>query len=109
MKTYRSCRGKVGTTAPNMLERDFKAAKPNEKWGTDVTEFALHGEKLYLSPVLDLYNGEIIAYNLEKRPFKRGRYFRLGMAISNETVSVCLNEHGITQSMSRLWRTSLAY
>ena len=68
MKKYRSYRGKVGKIAPNILERDFQATKPNEKWVTDVTEFHLHGEKLYLSPILDLYNGEIIAYNLEKRP-----------------------------------------
>jgi len=68
MKRYRSYRGKVGKIAPNILERDFRASKPNEKWVTDVTEFHLHGEKLYLSPVLDLYNGEIIAYQLEKRP-----------------------------------------
>jgi putative transposase len=68
MKKYRSYRGKVGKIAPNILERDFKASKPNEKWVTDVTEFHLHGEKLYLSPILDLYNGEIIAYNIEKRP-----------------------------------------
>ena len=50
------------------LKRDFVASKPNEKWVTDVTEFHLFGEKLYLSPILDLYNGEIIAYNIEKRP-----------------------------------------
>ncbi|MCM3764924.1 IS3 family transposase [Neobacillus niacini] len=68
MKKYRSYRGKVGKIAPNILERNFEASKPNEKWVTDVTEFHLHGEKLYLSPILDLYNGEIIAYNIEKRP-----------------------------------------
>lgn len=68
MKKYRSYRGKVGRIAPNILKRDFEATKPNEKWVTDVTEFHLHGEKLYLSPILDLYNGEIIAYNVEKRP-----------------------------------------
>ncbi|MDA2639124.1 IS3 family transposase [Bacillus cereus] len=62
---YRSYRGKV---APNVLKRDFKASKPNEKWVTDVTEVHLFGEKLYLSPILDLFNGEIISYNIEKRP-----------------------------------------
>ena len=40
----------------------------NEKWVTDVTEFHLFGEKRYLSPVLDLCNGEIIAYTVMKRP-----------------------------------------
>jgi putative transposase len=68
MKKYRSYRGRVGKIAPNILERNFQASKPNEKWVTDVTEFKLHGEKLYLSPVLDLYNGEVIAYNMEHRP-----------------------------------------
>lgn len=68
VKKYCSYRGKVGKIAPNLLARDFTATKPNEKWVTDVTEFHLHGEKLYLSPVLDLYNGEIIAYNAKSRP-----------------------------------------
>ena len=68
MKKYQSYRGNVGKTAPNILGRNFHASKPNEKWVTDVTEFHLHGEKLYLSPILDLYNGEIIAYQIEKRP-----------------------------------------
>ncbi|XYJ92347.1 hypothetical protein AEMCBJ_32970 (plasmid) [Cupriavidus necator] len=48
--------------APNLLQRQFKATRPNEKWVTDVTEFSVGGKKLYLSPVLDLYNGEIIAW-----------------------------------------------
>ncbi|GAE43328.1 putative transposase [Bacillus mycoides NBRC 101238 = DSM 11821] len=68
MKKYYSYRGKVGNIVPNILECDFEATKPNEKWVTGVTEFHIHGEKLYLSPILDLYDGEIIAYNVEKRP-----------------------------------------
>ncbi|MFE8094399.1 IS3 family transposase [Bacillus toyonensis] len=68
MKKYRSYKGTVGKFAPNILKRNFHASKPNEKWVTDVTEFHLHGKKLYLSPILDLYNGEIIAYNIEHRP-----------------------------------------
>ena len=61
MKKYRSYRGEVGKIAPNLLARDFHAERPNQKWVTDVTEFSLFGSKLYLSPVLDLYNGEIIS------------------------------------------------
>lgn len=68
VKKYRSFRGNVGKIAPNILKREFKAIKPNEKWVTDVTEFHLFGEKIYLSPILDLFNGEIVAYNIEKRP-----------------------------------------
>ena len=68
MKKYNSYKGDVGKIAPNLLERDFKADKPNQKWATDVTEFALFGIKLYLSPVIDLYNREIVSYNLSRHP-----------------------------------------
>ncbi len=67
-KKYRSYRGTVGVVAPNVLQRGFKARRPHEKWATDVTEFKVKGEKLYLSPILDLYNGEIIAYTTGRRP-----------------------------------------
>ena len=68
MKKYRSYKGTVGKIAPNILERNFTAEEPNEKWVTDITEFKLFGEKLYLSPVLDLFNGEIITYTIGSRP-----------------------------------------
>jgi len=68
MKRYRSYKGEVGKIAENLLQREFTATKPNEKWVTDVTEFSLFGEKMYLSPILDLFNGEIISYNLNKNP-----------------------------------------
>lgn len=67
-KKYRSYRGQAGLAAPNVLERKFEAEQPNQKWVTDVTEFKVGSEKLYLSPVLDLYNGEIVAYQLARRP-----------------------------------------
>ena len=67
MKKYRSYRGEVGKTAPNLLNRDFQTEKPNQKWATDVTEFSLFGRKLYLSPILDMYNGEIISYAINER------------------------------------------
>ena len=67
-KKYRSYRGLMGQAAPNILDRQFKADQPNRKWVTDVTEFKVAGEKLYLSPVLDLYNGEIVAYQTDTRP-----------------------------------------
>jgi transposase InsO family protein len=67
-KKYRSYKGEVGTAAENILDRKFDADEPNEKWTTDVTEFKCDGKKLYLSPVLDMYNGEIIAYEMHTRP-----------------------------------------
>lgn len=67
-KKYRSYKGEVGGAAPHLLQRRFKAKAMHQKWVTDVTEFNVAGEKLYLSPVLDLYNGEIVAFETSKRP-----------------------------------------
>ena len=68
MKKYRSYKGEKGTTADNVLDREFRAEKPNQKWVTDVTEFRLFGQKLYLSPILDLYSGDIVTYTLSDSP-----------------------------------------
>ena len=68
IKKYRSYKGEVGKIAPNLLSRDFCAEKPNQKWVTDVTEFSLFGQKLYLSPILDLHNGYLVSYTISERP-----------------------------------------
>ncbi len=68
VKKYRSYKGEQGRICDNLLKRQFDAERPNEKWVTDVTEFKVNGKKLYLSPIMDLYNGEIIAYSLATRP-----------------------------------------
>ena len=69
-RRYNSYKGEVGKKADNVIKRQFEASKPLEKCYTDVTEFSIPAskEKLYLSPVLDGYNGEIIAYNLSTSP-----------------------------------------
>ena len=68
MKKYHSYKGEVGKIAPNLLNRDFRAEKPNQKWVTDVTEFSLFGEKLYLSPILDLCSRDLVSYTISDRP-----------------------------------------
>ncbi len=68
MKRYRSYKGEVGKVAPNLLNRDFDTKRPNEKWVTDVTEFNLFGEKLYLSPILDLHSRDLVSYTISARP-----------------------------------------
>ena len=67
-RKYRSYQGEVGRIADNLLGRNFQATKPNEKWATDITEFKCAEGKLYLSPIKDLFNGEIIAYDLAESP-----------------------------------------
>ena len=69
-RKYSSYQGEVGKKAENLIQRQFEASKPMEKCYTDVTEFAIPNstQKLYLSPVLDGFNSEIIAYNLSTSP-----------------------------------------
>ena len=120
MKKYRSYKGEVGKIAPNLLERNFKADKPLQKLATDVTEFALFGVKLYLSPVFDMFNGEIIYYTLYEHPvldmvmeMMEGTVSRVGSktgailhsdqgwAYQNKKYQKYLQENGFLQSMSR--------
>ena len=68
IKKYRSYKGEQGRTADNELNREFQAEKPNQKWVTDVTEFRLFGQKLYLSPILDLCSGDIVTYTISDSP-----------------------------------------
>ena len=67
-KRSRHVPGMSDVHAPNILQRDFCATVPNQKWATDITEFNVNGQKLYLSACMDLYNGEIIAHKMAKRP-----------------------------------------
>ena len=120
VKKYKSYKGENGKIAPNILQRNFKASAPNEKWATDVTEFNVSGKKLYLSPIIDLFNQEIISYELTERPVFEQVVMMLKKAfkkIPNDTNLMLhsdqgwqyqmshyqhlLKEKGIIQSMSR--------
>ena len=119
-RKYKSYKGTIGKIADNLLNRDFNADKPNEKWATDVTEFKVNDEKLYLSPIVDLFNGEIISYNLSKRPVFNQVIDMLEKAFNKipdntnlilhsdqgwqyqmKQYQLMLKEKGIRQSMSR--------
>lgn len=105
---------------PNVLKRDFVAKAPNEKWATDITEFNVNGQKLYLSACMDLYNGEIIAHQMARRPVFDLVSDTLGVALARSEDTTRLTVHsdqgwhykmqpyramlaqrGVTQSMSR--------
>ena len=119
-KKHRSCKGAAGRVAPDLIQRQFSAERANRKWVTDVTEFNVAGEKLYLSPVMDLFNGEIIAFETARRPVFKLVESMLITALSrlesNETPILhsdqgwqyrmpawqrLLEKRNITQSMSR--------
>lgn len=117
---YHSYKGTVGKVADNLLKRDFYADKPFEKITTDVTQFNVCDKKVYLSPVLDLFNNEVLSYsistspNLEQiRKMLMGLFKKLpadaapifhsdqGWQYQHAEYQRLLAEHNITQSMSR--------
>ena len=69
-RKYSSYKGQIGKVADNIVNRQLRASKPNQLWLTDVTEFRIKGQekKIYLSPILDIYNSEIISYTLSNHP-----------------------------------------
>lgn len=67
-RKYSSYKGTIGKIADNYIKRNFEATKPNEKWFTDITEFNLRGNKIYLSPILDAYGRYIVSYNISISP-----------------------------------------
>ena len=119
-RKYSSYKGEIGKVASNLLKRNFEATAPNQKWVTDVTEFKVGEQKLYLSPLIDLYNGEVISYNLSTSPnyaqivdmldkaFEREKkldglilHSDQGWQYQMKKFQATLKEHGIRQSMSR--------
>lgn len=119
-KKYRSYKGETGTIVPNLLQRNFTSDRPCLKWATDITEFKVKDKKLYLSPVIELFNGEIISYSLSESPdfkqvsnmldeaFKKvgaGSQLILhsdqGWQYQMKKYQFRLKQHGIKQSMSR--------
>lgn len=67
-RKYSSYRGEITPAVPNLLERDFHADRPNEKWLTDITEFSLTGSKVYLSPLIDCYDGLVVSWSIGTSP-----------------------------------------
>ena len=119
-RKYSSYKGTVGTIADNLIQRDFTAKGPNEKWFTDVTEFHLGNEKCYLSPILDAYGQEIVSWTMsvspnldqvhdmlrkayEANPGTEGTILHSdqGWQYQHSSFVKSLKEHGIRQSMSR--------
>lgn len=67
-RKYKSYKGQVGKVAANIINRNFEAEKAYEKLTTDVTEFSVCGKKVYLSPVLDMFNNEVLSYSISESP-----------------------------------------
>ena len=117
---YHSYKGDIGRSAPNVLERDFRADKPNQKWATDVTQVCINDKRTYLSPILDMFNGEVVSYTISSSPDLKMVTSMLGKAFMKHPnleglimhsdqgwhyqhgmYQKMLKENGIIQSMSR--------
>ena len=117
---YHSYKGEVGKVADNLLNRDFNAERAFEKLATDVTQFKVKDTKVYLSPVMDLYNNEIMSYSVSLRPdlaqiremldglskkLPKGAtpilHSDQGWQYQHTEYQRYLKEHNIVQSMSR--------
>jgi len=116
---FKSYLGEISPAVPNLLERNFHAAEPNEKWLTDITEFSIPAGKVYLSPIVDCFDGMLVAWNMDQSPnaeladqalrdalktldgrkpivhSDRGSHYRWPDWIK------LMNENGLTRSMSK--------
>jgi transposase InsO family protein len=67
-RSYGSYLGEISPAPENLINRDFQAAAPNEKWLTGITEFQIPAGKVYLSPVIDCFDGLVISWSIGTRP-----------------------------------------
>lgn len=67
-KKYSSYKGDITPAVPNLIKRNFHSDKPNEKWLTDITEFSLHSGKVYLSPIIDCFDGMPVSWSISTSP-----------------------------------------
>ena len=88
-RRYGSYMGEISPAPDNLLNRDFSAAGPNQKWLTDITEFQIPAGKVYLSPMIDCYDGLVVSWSISTRPDAELVNTMLDTAI--ETVAGCTN------------------
>ncbi len=121
-RRFSSYKGTIGTVAKNRIHRRFKTPIPYQKLTTDITEFkCVDGGKLYLSPIMYMYNGEILSYGISRHPtldfvmkplkealqvVKEARYRTTihsdqGWHYQHTKWVQILKEHKVFQSMSR--------
>ena len=67
-KKYSSYLGEITPSVPNILNRDFEASKPNEKLLTDIIEFSINDDKVYLSPMIDCFDGYVLSWTIGLSP-----------------------------------------
>lgn len=82
-RKYNSYQGEISPSVPNRIERNFQADKPNQKWLTDITEFALPAGKVYLSVLVDCFDGLLPSWTISTTPDSKLVNTMLDHAISH--------------------------
>lgn len=67
-RKYSSYKGELSPAPDNIIQRNFSADKPNSKWLTDITEFRLPAGKVYLSPIIDCFDGKVVQWSISNHP-----------------------------------------
>jgi putative transposase len=112
IKKYKSYKGEIGMRADNLLldkvvypnknetkyVRNFKTTSSNEKWSTDITEFNINSTKIYLSPIIDLYDKSIISFSISKTPNMKLVMDMLNKALEDNEV------HGLILHSNQGWQ-----
>lgn len=98
-RKYNSYKGEVGKKAPNVLARHFKADKPNQKWTTDISQVTIHDRKLYISPIQDLYNGEIVTCAISNSP-----NMKLVLRMANKAIKKFDSVEGLIMHSDQGWQ-----
>lgn len=68
MRKYSSYKGEISPEVDNIINREFHAERPNQKWLSDITEFAIPAGKVYLSPIIDCFDGMVVSWNISRSP-----------------------------------------
>lgn len=94
VRKYSSYKGEISPAVDNILARNFHAELPNKKWLTDITEFAIPAGKVYLSPVIDCFDGMVVSWNVDTNP----NSILVNTMLDNAVKSLKPNERPIVHS-----------
>ncbi len=93
-RKYSSYKGEISPAVPNLIQRNFHAPEPNIKWLTDVTEFALPAGKVYLSPIIDCFDGLVVSWSISTIPDAN----LVNMMLDGATQALLHGQHPVVHS-----------
>lgn len=89
-KKYSSCQGEITVAVDNLLKGDFRSETPNRKWVTDISEFAIPAGKVYLSVIVDCFDGLVVSGRISEQP---------NASLANETLEEAVRRHPVSSGL----------